>query len=38
MKRLNMEYKYTIQKDMFIKGKNRDTKRYCISREGYMDK
>lgn len=37
MKRLNMEYKYTIQKDMFIKGKNRDTKRYCISREGYMN-
>ncbi|PGZ54152.1 N-acetyltransferase [Bacillus anthracis] len=38
MKRLNMEYECTIQKDMFIKGKYRDTKRYCISRERYMDK
>ena len=38
MKRLNMEYECTIQKDMFIKGKYRDTKRYCISRERYMNK
>lgn len=38
MKRVNMEYECTIQKDMFIKGKYRDTKRYCISRERYMDK
>ena len=37
MKRLNMEYEYTIQKDLFIKGKYRDTKRYCISRERYMN-
>ena len=26
MKRLNMEYDYTIQNDLFIKGKYRDTK------------
>ncbi len=26
MKRLNMEYECTIQKDLFIKGKYRDTK------------
>ena len=37
MKRLNMEYECTIQKDLFIKGKYRDTKRYCISRERYMN-
>ncbi|MBK5471638.1 MULTISPECIES: GNAT family N-acetyltransferase [Bacillus] len=37
MKRLNMEYDCTIQKDLFIKGKYRDTKRYCISRKRYMN-
>ncbi|WP_141532221.1 GNAT family N-acetyltransferase [Bacillus cereus] len=37
MKRLNMEYKCTIQNDLFIKDKYRDTKRYCISRERYMN-
>ncbi|MBE5106327.1 GNAT family N-acetyltransferase [Bacillus thuringiensis] len=38
MKRLNMEYECTIQNDLFVKGKYRDTKRYCISRERYMNK
>ncbi|RAN85593.1 alanine acetyltransferase [Bacillus sp. SRB_28] len=38
MRRLNMEYEYTIQNDLFVKGKYRDTKRYCISRERYMNK
>ncbi|EJQ97652.1 hypothetical protein II1_00987 [Bacillus cereus MC118] len=38
MKRLNMEYECTIQDDLFIKGKYRDTKRYCISQERYMNK
>lgn len=38
MKRLNMEYERTIQDDLFVKGKYRDTKRYCISQERYMNK
>ncbi|PQZ57183.1 MULTISPECIES: GNAT family N-acetyltransferase [Bacillus] len=38
MRRLSMEYERTIQDDLFVKGKYRDTKRYSISRERYMNK
>ncbi|MBE7101486.1 GNAT family N-acetyltransferase [Bacillus cereus] len=38
MRRLNMKYEGTIQNDLFVKGKYRDTKRYCISRERYRNK
>ena len=38
MRRLNMEYECTIPNDLFVKGNYRNTKRYCISRERYMDK
>ncbi|HDR7793505.1 TPA: GNAT family N-acetyltransferase [Bacillus luti] len=37
MNRLNMKYESTIQNGLFVKGKYRDTKRYCISREKYMN-
>ncbi|KAA0763731.1 GNAT family N-acetyltransferase [Bacillus sp. SH5-2] len=37
MKRLNMEYECTLQNDLFVKGKYRDTKRYRITRERYMN-
>lgn len=37
MKRLGMRYEGTLRKDMFVKGKYRDTKVYAILKEDYKE-